>query len=132
VTEVWCNSDDSGSKLVAVIAKYCKEVQEMRGFLTDEELVEGYLEVLVKYTYLEDERLVQRIIEAAPNLRVLDMNDRNFLPIINALPSFTTIIIKASGSDIDLDKCINATKQGLKDLGPSNERRHIRIWQQKQ
>jgi hypothetical protein len=31
VTKVWCNRSD-GSKLVTVIAKYCKEVQEMRGF----------------------------------------------------------------------------------------------------
>ena len=31
VTKVWCNRGD-GSQLVTVIAKYCKEVQEMRGF----------------------------------------------------------------------------------------------------
>ena len=168
VTKVWCNRGN-GSKLVAVIATHCKEVQEMRGFLADENFIKLGIktdDVLVACTFEEDEGLVQSglieelkivmfpnssigIIEAAPNLRVLDMNDRNFLvrffllckrvknnigslqPIINVLPSFkniNTIIIKASGSDIHLNKCINATKRGFKDLGPSNERRHIRIW----
>jgi hypothetical protein len=36
VTKVWCNRSD-GSKLVTVIAKYCKEVQEMRGFYANDE-----------------------------------------------------------------------------------------------
>jgi Zn-finger nucleic acid-binding protein len=31
VTKVWCNRGD-GNRLVTVIGKYCKEVQEMRGF----------------------------------------------------------------------------------------------------
>jgi hypothetical protein len=42
VTKVWCNRSD-GSKLVTVIAKYCKEVQEMRGFSADEKLVKSAL-----------------------------------------------------------------------------------------
>ena len=98
VTKVWCNRDN-GSQLVAVIAKYCKEVEEMRGFLADEEFIKRDIpadETLVKSTFLADERLVKSglikelkivmfpnssigIIKAAPNLRVLDMNDRNFL-----------------------------------------------------
>ena len=42
VTKVWCNYDDGG-KLVTVIAKHCKEVQEMRGFLADEKLIKSAL-----------------------------------------------------------------------------------------
>ena len=43
VTKVWCNRDD-GSKLVTVIAKYCKEVQEMRGFSSaDDKVVKSAL-----------------------------------------------------------------------------------------
>ena len=37
VTKVWCNRNDP-SKLVTVIAKYCKEVQEMRGFSSADEI----------------------------------------------------------------------------------------------
>jgi hypothetical protein len=42
VTKVWCNRGD-GSKLVTIIAKYNKKVQEMRGFSTDEKLVKSAL-----------------------------------------------------------------------------------------
>jgi hypothetical protein len=43
VTKVWCNYGD-GSKLVTVIAEYCKEVQEMRGFyIKDGDSVESAL-----------------------------------------------------------------------------------------
>ena len=42
VTKVWCNHGN-GTNLVTVIAKYCKEVQEMRGFLADENLVKSAL-----------------------------------------------------------------------------------------
>jgi hypothetical protein len=43
VIKVWCNRGD-GSELVTVIAEYCKEVQEMRGFSADEELAESAFE----------------------------------------------------------------------------------------
>jgi hypothetical protein len=42
VTKVWCNHSD-GSKLVTAISKYCKEVQEMRGFSAGERLVKSVL-----------------------------------------------------------------------------------------
>ena len=42
VTNVWCNRGDGG-KLVTVIAKYCKEVKEMRGFSPNEKLVKSAL-----------------------------------------------------------------------------------------
>jgi hypothetical protein len=51
--------------------------------------------------------------------------------MVDALPSFTninTIIIKASGSENVLSRCIEATTQKLKDLAPSKERRYIRVW----
>ena len=51
--------------------------------------------------------------------------------MLNALSSFkniNTIIIKRFGSKIDLNRCIEATKQRLKDLAPSKERRYIRVW----
>jgi len=51
--------------------------------------------------------------------------------MVNALSSFkaiNTIIIRASESEIDLNRCIEATKQKLKDLAPSKERRYIRVW----
>ena len=51
--------------------------------------------------------------------------------MLNALSSFkniNTIIIKASGSEVDLNQCIEATKQKLNELAPSKERRYIRIW----
>jgi hypothetical protein len=44
VTKVWCNRGD-GSKLVTAITKYCKEVQEMRGFSADETLVKSALNI---------------------------------------------------------------------------------------
>ena len=52
--------------------------------------------------------------------------------MIDALPSFTninTIIIKAPLSELEiiLDRRIETTKQKLKGLPPSKERRHIRI-----
>ena len=34
VTKVWCNRDD-GQKLMTVIAKHCREVQDLRGFNID-------------------------------------------------------------------------------------------------
>jgi hypothetical protein len=43
VTKVWCNRGD-GSQLVDVIARYCKNVQEMCGFSADEKLVKGTYE----------------------------------------------------------------------------------------
>jgi hypothetical protein len=55
-----------------------------------------------------------------------------FQPMVNALVSFkdiNTIIIKAS-SEIDLNRCIEATKQKLNELAPSKERRYIRVWNQ--
>jgi hypothetical protein len=54
--------------------------------------------------------------------------------MVNALSSFqdiNTIIIKASQSEIDLNRCIEATKQVFKDLAPSKERRYIRVWHKK-
>ena len=42
VTKVWCNHGD-GSKLVTVIGKSCKKVQEMRGFSSKEKLVKSTL-----------------------------------------------------------------------------------------
>jgi len=56
--------------------------------------------------------------------------------MLNALPSFKnihTIIIKTSKFDhdppeIELQRCIEATKQRFKDLAPSKERRYIRLW----
>jgi hypothetical protein len=51
--------------------------------------------------------------------------------MVNALSSFkdiNTIIIKSLGSEIDLNRCIEATKQKLKNLAPSKERRYIRVW----
>jgi hypothetical protein len=51
--------------------------------------------------------------------------------MVNALSSFkdiNTIIINSSGSEIDLNLCIETTKQKLKDLAPSKERRYIRVW----
>ena len=36
VTSVWCNSGD-GSKLATVILRFCREVQEMRGFYPKDE-----------------------------------------------------------------------------------------------
>jgi hypothetical protein len=51
--------------------------------------------------------------------------------MVNALSSFkdiNTIIINSSGSEIDLNRCIEATKQKLKNLAPSKERRYIRVW----
>ena len=44
VTKVWCNSGFGSKELVTVIAEYCKEVQEMRGFdLEDEDMVKSVL-----------------------------------------------------------------------------------------
>jgi hypothetical protein len=51
--------------------------------------------------------------------------------MVDALSSFkdiNTIIITSSGSEIDLNRCIKATKQKLKNLTPSKERRYIRVW----
>ena len=55
--------------------------------------------------------------------------------MLNVLSSFkdintSTIIIqvKRFGSEIDLNRCIEATKQRLKDLTPSKERRYNRVW----
>jgi hypothetical protein len=51
--------------------------------------------------------------------------------MVNALSSFkdiNTIIINSSGSEIDLNLCVETTKQKLKDLAPSKERRYIRVW----
>ena len=42
VTKVWCNRGD-GSTLVTAIGKYCKEVQEMRGFSADGNLIKSAL-----------------------------------------------------------------------------------------
>jgi len=112
VTKVWCNHGD-GSELVEVIAKYCKEVQEIRGFSPDvEEVVTG-------------------IIEAVPNLRVLEIDGGNYDPMVDAISSFkdiNTIIIKPCELGLELDQCIETFKQVLNDLAPSKERRHIRIW----
>ena len=51
--------------------------------------------------------------------------------MVNALSSFkdiNTIIIKASESEIDLNRCIETTKQSLNKLAPSKEKRCIRVW----
>jgi hypothetical protein len=52
--------------------------------------------------------------------------------MLNALSSFkdiNMIIINAqSHSEIDLNRCIEKTKQRLNDLAPSKERRYIRVW----
>ena len=51
--------------------------------------------------------------------------------MVKALPSFkdiTTIIIKPSESESDLNRCIEATKRKLKDLAPSKEKRYLRVW----
>jgi hypothetical protein len=51
--------------------------------------------------------------------------------MVDALSSFkdiNTIIITSSRSEIDLNRCIKATKQKLKNLAPSKERRYIRVW----
>ena len=51
-------------------------------------------------------------------------------PMVDALSSFkdiNTILIKPFGSEVDLNRCIEATKRKLKDLVPS-ERRYIRVW----
>ena len=51
--------------------------------------------------------------------------------MVNALSAFkdiNTIIIKASGSEINLNRCIEITKRSLNDLAPSKERRYIRVW----
>ena len=56
--------------------------------------------------------------------------------MLDALSSFKDInmiiINKAMlvhyGPEIDFNLCIEATKQRLKDLAPSKERRYIRIW----
>jgi hypothetical protein len=44
VTKVWCNNGN-GTKLVGVIAKYCKQVQEMRGFKADTKLAKSALNI---------------------------------------------------------------------------------------
>ena len=53
-------------------------------------------------------------------------------PLLNALSSFkyiNTIIINARPySEIDLNRCIETTKQRLNDLAPSKEKRCIRVW----
>ena len=52
VTKLWCN-DGNGSKLVTVMAKYCKDVQEMRGFLPkDEKFVKSALNKVLKIVLL--------------------------------------------------------------------------------
>ena len=40
VTTVWCTRDD-GSKLISVIEKHCKEVEDMRGFSVEERLIKS-------------------------------------------------------------------------------------------
>ncbi|KDR85741.1 hypothetical protein GALMADRAFT_218830 [Galerina marginata CBS 339.88] len=133
VTIVWCIRDD-GSKLITVIAKHCKAVEEMRGFSGEESIM-------------------KRIAKAAPNLRVFDMWDHTYEAVLERLPSFkkfNTLIVKtpqAPDSDTihvnrwgvqtkpspprpDLQKCISDAKARFKKLPPTNERRRIRIFHQ--
>ena len=51
---------------------------------------------------------------------------------VDALSSFKdidTVILNWRGSEADLNRCIEAIKQKLKDLTPSKERRYFRICQ---
>ena len=51
--------------------------------------------------------------------------------MVNALSSFkdiNTIIINSHG--VNPNQCIEATKQKLKNLAPSKERRYVRVWHQ--
>ncbi|KAF8956084.1 hypothetical protein BDZ97DRAFT_1853540 [Flammula alnicola] len=118
-TTVWCIRDD-GSKLVSVIAKHCREVEEMRGFQ-----VKG------------NENLMKRIVKAAPNLRVLDMSSKSgYEVVLSHLPSFkkfNTLIIKApmvprAFLPEHVQKCIRDAESGFKDLPATSERRYIRLW----
>ena len=40
VAKIWCIRDD-GWKLITAIAKNCKEVEELRGFQTDEKMMKS-------------------------------------------------------------------------------------------
>ena len=70
---------------MTVIAKYCKEVQEMRGFYpADEKLVKSALKIVLKssqgsfffFSFLNTSFV--GIVKAAPNLRVLEISDCKF------------------------------------------------------
>ena len=47
VTQVWCTNGD-GDQLAMVIAEYCKEVREIRGFSAKKDLVESALNNYIK------------------------------------------------------------------------------------
>ncbi|KDR85742.1 hypothetical protein GALMADRAFT_218831 [Galerina marginata CBS 339.88] len=120
VTTVWCISNDHNDnrKLVPFIQLYCKLVEELRGFSWDE-------------TSIKD------IIEAAPNLRALDMCVEESQIVLNHLASFkdlNTITIKTSTWTEKypalmeaLQKCVRDTKTQFEDLPTAKERRYIHV-----
>ncbi|KDR85740.1 hypothetical protein GALMADRAFT_384480 [Galerina marginata CBS 339.88] len=117
VTTVWCIRDD-GRKLLPVIETHCKFVEELRGFSGDD-------------------RIIKKIVKAAPNLRVFDMWYRNYKAVLKHLPSFkkmNTIVIKTFttiGQYPDemelLQECIKQTRLNFKALPETREKKHIHV-----
>ncbi|EDR15901.1 uncharacterized protein LACBIDRAFT_301341 [Laccaria bicolor S238N-H82] len=107
---------DNGSKLVTVIAENCKHVEEIRGFSTDE-------------------KMMKRIVKAAPNLTTIQLSvwtDDAMIKILSGLKKLTTIeiftrISKGDACPQDLQKTINDCKAILKAPQASEERRYLRL-----
>ncbi|KIM47668.1 hypothetical protein M413DRAFT_62699 [Hebeloma cylindrosporum] len=116
-TTVWCIRDD-GSKLVGVIAKHCKEVEEMRGFSSHE-------------------TLLKRIIKAAPKLRIFEVSEgatKDEIKHLSSCKNLQTLIIKTvirRHEDDDgspLQTCIKNAKSLVLDVAPTKQRKCLRIW----
>lgn len=60
VRSVWCTTE-GGSKLVGVMGKFCKKVEEVKGFWFDD-------------------NLMKRLVKAAPNLRVIEVSPESESP----------------------------------------------------
>lgn len=115
VRSVRCIRDD-GSKLVTVIVKHCKHVEEMRGFYIDE-------------------KMMKRIVKAAPNLTTIELRwgtGDATIKMLSGLKKLTTIEIftrinKGDAYPEDLQKNINGCKAILKAPQASEERKYLRL-----
>ncbi|KAH6917082.1 hypothetical protein BKA70DRAFT_1417857 [Coprinopsis sp. MPI-PUGE-AT-0042] len=111
---VRCTRDD-GSKLVTVIKKSCKKVEEMRGFV------------------LNSINLTKRLVAAAPNLKTLEIRtfyakDDAIINTLKGLKNLSTIdiLLERDSNDNELKPVIAKLKQILK-ASPAQDRKYLRL-----
>ncbi|KAF8910144.1 hypothetical protein CPB84DRAFT_1764716 [Gymnopilus junonius] len=117
VKDLWCIRGD-GHKLVSMIEKHCKSLEELHGF----HLNEKYMKKLVK---------------AAPDLRAFDIPFENYQTVLAQVPHFKqldTMVIRAadipkfnSKSYKALQKCIQDVKSKFATMPNAKEKGKIRI-----